>query len=93
MVFIWKHERFEREECKLTFGPESSVLQLAVRKYRDLNMQKNIFFCVVLRWHQIRYLKWREKHRLRAFENRALRNRFGARRDEVTEEWRRLHNE
>ena len=27
------------------------------------------------------------------FENRVLRGIFGAKRDEVTEEWRKLHNE
>jgi hypothetical protein len=35
----------------------------------------------------------REEHRLRAFDNRVLRKIFGAKRDEVTREWRRLHNE
>jgi hypothetical protein len=34
----------------------------------------------------------REEHRLRAFENRVLRRIFGPKRDEVTGEWRRLHN-
>jgi hypothetical protein len=33
-----------------------------------------------------------EEHRLRVFENRVLRI-FGPRRDEVTGEWRKLHNE
>jgi hypothetical protein len=32
-------------------------------------------------------------HRLRVFENRVLRRLFGLKRDEVTEEWRTLHNE
>jgi len=31
--------------------------------------------------------------KLRVFENRVLRKIFGPRRDEVTGEWRRLHNE
>jgi hypothetical protein len=35
----------------------------------------------------------REERRLRVFENRVLRRVFGPRRDEVTEEWRKLHNE
>jgi hypothetical protein len=35
----------------------------------------------------------REERRLRVFENRVLRRVFGAERDEVTEEWRKLHNE
>jgi hypothetical protein len=30
--------------------------------------------------------------RLRFFENRVLRRIFGPKRDEVTGEWRRLHN-
>ena len=38
-------------------------------------------------------LTFREESRLRAFENRVLRRVFGPRRDEVTGEWRRLHNE
>ena len=33
------------------------------------------------------------EHRLRAFENRVLRRIFGPRRDGVTGEWRKLHNE
>jgi hypothetical protein len=35
----------------------------------------------------------REEHRLRVFENRVLRRIFGSKRDGVTGEWRRLHNE
>jgi len=35
----------------------------------------------------------REERRLRVFEKRVLRRRLGPKRDEVTEEWRRLHNE
>jgi hypothetical protein len=35
----------------------------------------------------------REEHRLRVFENRVLRRIFGPKRDEVTGEWRKLHNE
>jgi hypothetical protein len=35
----------------------------------------------------------REEHRLRVFENRVLRRIFGPKRDEVTGEWRNLHNE
>jgi len=35
----------------------------------------------------------REECRLRVFENRVLRRVFGPRRDEVTGEWRKLHNE
>jgi hypothetical protein len=34
-----------------------------------------------------------EERRLGVFENRVLRRRFGPKADEVTAEWRKLHNE
>jgi hypothetical protein len=38
-------------------------------------------------------LTLREEHSLRVFENRVLRRIFGPKRDEVTGEWRKLHNQ
>jgi len=38
-------------------------------------------------------LKLREKRRLTVFENRVLRRIFGPKRDEITKERRKLHNE
>jgi hypothetical protein len=38
-------------------------------------------------------LTLREEGRLKVFENRVLRRVFGPKRDEVTGEWRKLHNE
>ena len=38
-------------------------------------------------------LTLREEHRLRVFENRVFRRIFGHKRDGVTGEWRKLHNE
>jgi len=38
-------------------------------------------------------LIWREECRPRVLENRVLRRIFGPKRDEVTWEWRKLHNE
>jgi hypothetical protein len=35
----------------------------------------------------------REERRLRVFENRVMRRVFGPKRDKVTGEWRKLHNE
>ena len=34
----------------------------------------------------------REEHRLRVFENKVLRKIFGTKKDEITGEWRKLHN-
>jgi hypothetical protein len=38
-------------------------------------------------------LTLREQHRLRVFENRVLKRIFGAKRDEVKWEWRKLRND
>ena len=38
-------------------------------------------------------LTLREERRLRVFENRVLKRIFWPKRDEVTEEWRKVHNE
>jgi hypothetical protein len=39
------------------------------------------------------FLTLREEHRLRVFKNRVLKKIFGPKREKVTGEWRRLHNE
>jgi len=58
---------------------------------RVLLVVENIFshYLVVESWS----LTLREKRKLRVFENMVLRRIFRPRRDEVTGEWRRLHNE
>jgi hypothetical protein len=59
---------------------------------KDKIYKTNIFACVFYgceTWS----LTLREERRLRVFENRVLRRIFGPKRDEVTEEWRKLHNE
>jgi len=48
---------------------------------------------VVFLWCETWSLTLREKRKLRVFENMVLRRIFGPRRDEVTGEWKRLHNE
>ena len=52
-----------------------------------------IIFPVVLYGCVTWSLTLREERRLRVFENRVLRGIFEYRRDEVTGEWRKLHNE
>ena len=52
-----------------------------------------IVFPVVLYGCETWSLALREERRLRVFENRVLRRIFGPKRDEVTGEWRKLHNE
>jgi len=54
---------------------------------------RTIILPVVLYGCEIWSLTLREERRLRVFENRVLRRVFGLKRDEVTGEWRILHNE
>ena len=48
---------------------------------------------VVLRGCDTWSVALREEHRLRVFENRVLSKILGPKRDDVTREWRRRHNE
>jgi hypothetical protein len=52
-----------------------------------------IIFLAVLYGCKTWSLPLQEKHRLRVFENRMLKRIFGPKRDEVTGDWRKLHNE
>ena len=58
-----------------------------------LLIYRNIILPVVLYGCETWSLKLREERRLRVFENRVLRRVFGPKRDEVSWEWRKLHNE
>jgi predicted ABC-class ATPase len=63
-------------------------------KNLKIRIYKTIILPVALYWCETWSLKLREEHRLRVFENRVLRRIFGPKReDEVTGEWRKLHNE
>ena len=54
---------------------------------------RTIILSVVLYGCETWLLTLREECRLRVFENRALKRMFGTKRDKVTGEWRKLHNE
>jgi hypothetical protein len=58
-----------------------------------MRIYKTIILPVVLYGCETWSLTLRQEHRLRVFENRVLRRIFGLKRDEVTGEWRKLHNE
>jgi hypothetical protein len=53
---------------------------------------KTIILPVVLCGCETWSLTLRKEYRLRVFENRVLRRTFGPKRDEVTGDWRKLHN-
>jgi hypothetical protein len=56
-------------------------------------MYRTIILPLVLYGCETWSLTLKEERRLRVFENRVLRRIFGPKRDEVTGEWRKLHNE
>jgi hypothetical protein len=56
-------------------------------------MQKPIILHIVLYGCKTWSITLREKRRLRVFENRVLKIIFGLKGDEVTGEWRKIHNE
>jgi len=58
-----------------------------------IKIYRTVILPVVLYGCETWSLILREGRRLRVFENRVLRRVFGAKRDEVTGEWRKLHNE
>jgi hypothetical protein len=58
-----------------------------------IKIYRTIILPVVLYACETWSLILREERRLRVFENRVLRRIFGPKRDEVTREWRKLHNE
>jgi hypothetical protein len=58
-----------------------------------MKIYKTITLHVVLYGCETWSLTLREEHRLRVFKNKLLRRIFRPKRDEVTGEWRKLHNE
>jgi hypothetical protein len=72
--------------------PRTFCLLICCLKMQIFEYTRLILF-VVLYGCKTWSLTLREEHRLRVFENRVLRRIFGLKRDEVTREWRKLHNE
>jgi len=64
-----------------------SVDILTLCRYRTVILSAVLYGCET--WS----LTLREKCRLRVFENKVLKRIFGTKRDKVTVEWRKLHNE
>ena len=62
-------------------------------KNLNIKIYRTIILPVVLYGCETWSLTLREERTLRVFENMVLRRIFGPRRDEVTGEWTRLHNE
>jgi len=59
----------------------------------EIKIHRTVILPVVVYGCETWSLRLKEERRLRVFENRVLRRLFGPKRDEVTGEWRKLHNE
>ncbi|KAJ4444228.1 hypothetical protein ANN_06019 [Periplaneta americana] len=74
------------------YSVEKLLSSSLLSKSLKVRIYKTVILPVVLYGCETWTLTLREEHRLRVFENKVLRKIFGAKRDEVTGEWRKLHN-
>ncbi|KAJ4436596.1 hypothetical protein ANN_16629 [Periplaneta americana] len=74
------------------YSVEKLLSSNLLSKNLKVRIYKTVILPVVLYGCEIWTLTLREEHRLRVFENKVLRKIFGAKRDKVTGEWRKLHN-
>ncbi|KAJ4445713.1 hypothetical protein ANN_12398 [Periplaneta americana] len=89
-----------REEIKRTinmgnacyYSIENLLSSSLLSKNLKVRIYKTVILPVLLYGCETWTLTLREEHRFRVFENKVLRKIFGAKRDEVTGEWRKLHN-
>ena len=72
---------------------ENACTQSFVFQFTTKNVKIKIYRVIILCGCETWSLTLREKFRLRVFENTVLRRIFRPKRDEVTGELRRLHNE
>ena len=66
---------------------------MLLSKNYKIKIYRTVVLPVVLYGCETWVLTLRKERRLRVFEIRVLRRIFGPKRDEVTVEWRKLHNE
>ena len=76
----------------LSFRTESFVFSL-LSKNINIKIYRTITLPFVLHGCETWWLTLREERRVSVFENMVSRRIFGPKRDEVTREWRKLHNE
>ncbi|KAJ4428178.1 hypothetical protein ANN_24193 [Periplaneta americana] len=74
------------------YSVEKLLSSSLLSKNPKVRIYKTVILPVVLYGCETWTLTLREEQRLRVFENKVLRKIFGAKRDEVTGEWRKLHN-
>ncbi|KAJ4427810.1 hypothetical protein ANN_25493 [Periplaneta americana] len=87
VLAIWEKEIVPEQWKK-------SIIVSIVLCLLSKNLKVRIYKTVILPLYgcETWTLTLREEHRLRVFENKVLTKIFGAKRDEFTGEWRKLHN-
>jgi len=71
----------------------TGILHILLSKNLKIKIYRTIILPVLLYGCETWSLTLREERKLRVFENKVLRRIFGRRSDEVTGDWRRLHDE
>jgi len=84
--------QIEVRKCVLSFV-QNILSSSLLPKNLNIKLYRAIILPVVLYGCETWSLTLREERRLRVFANRVLRRIFGTKKDEVTGEWRTLHNE
>ena len=84
VIYIWRVLNVIRS---ITLSSRLLSKNLKIKIYRTIILSVVLYGCET--WS----LTLRKERKLTVFENMVLRRIFGPRRDEVTVEWRRLHNE
>ncbi|KAJ4425846.1 hypothetical protein ANN_27472 [Periplaneta americana] len=74
------------------YSVEKLLSSSLLSKNLKVRIYKTVILPVLLYGCETWTVTLREEHRFRVFENKVLRKIFGAKRDEVTGEWRKLHN-
>ena len=74
------------------YSLEKILLSRLLSKKLKVKTYKTIILLVVLYGFETWSLTLREEHRLGVFENKVFRKIFGGKRDEITGEWKKLHN-
>ena len=92
----WRSTSDERAKYRNIRSDKSYILEnkwFETSKNVNIKIWRTIILPVVLYGCETWSLTLREECRLWVFENTVLRRILGPKKDEVTKEWRRLHNE
>ena len=85
--------RAEKHLSATNYVSKDNLIASLLSANIKIKVCRTVILPVVLYGCETWSLTLSEESRLRVFENRALRGIFGSKRDEVTGDWRKLHNE